>query len=71
MPYLFGGGGSFCSNVFAILAKNVSKTIEMDFGTYLTTLSFLRAIIVAMETLFGNPSAFRVFTALLVCQCFR
>ena len=33
----------------------------MDFGSYLTALSSLRAFTVAMETLFGNPSAFRVF----------
>ena len=33
----------------------------MDFGSYLTTLSSLREFIVAMETLFGNPSPFRDF----------
>ena len=54
-------GGSFRSNVFAILTKKVWKTFKMDFGSYLTTLSSLRAFIVSMETLFGNPSSFRVF----------
>ena len=61
MPYLSGGGRSLCGNVFAILAKNVWKTFEMDFGSYLTTLSSLREFIAAIETLFGNRSAFRVF----------
>ena len=61
ISYLFGGGGSFCSNVLAKLIKNVWKTFEMDFGLYLTTLSPLREFIVVMETLFGNPNAFRIF----------
>ena len=33
----------------------------MDFGSYLTTISSFRGFIVAMETLFGNPSVFRGF----------
>ena len=63
IPYLAEEGGSFCSSVIAILAKNVGKTFEMDFGSYLTTLSSLRAFIVAMETLFGNQVLLGFFTA--------
>ena len=61
IPYLFGGGGSFCSNVSAKLAKNVWKTSEMDFRSYITTLLSLGAFIVTIETSFGNPNAFKVF----------
>ena len=50
IPYFFGGGGSFCSNVFVTLVKNVWKIFKMDFGSYLTTLSSFRGFIVAMET---------------------
>ena len=60
MPYLFRAHKSFSSN-FSVITNIVLKTSEMGFGSYLTTLSSLRAFIVAMETLFRNSSDFRVF----------
>ena len=60
MPYLFRAHKGFSSN-FSVITNIVLKTWEMGFGSYLTTLSSLRAFIVAMETLFRNSSDFRVF----------
>ena len=49
------------AEVFEILTKNISKTFEMDFGSYLTSFSSLKTIIVVMETFFDNPNDFKVF----------